>query len=285
MQCSKLINFYGFSVQGSKDILIKKTLRSSILSIFILCFLFSCVLFLWSSASAEDQINVAVSILPQKYFVEKIGKDRVHVSVMVMPGASPATYEPKPRQMIDLSKADLYFAIGVPFEASWLTRFQKMNPKMRVVPTQTGVERVPMESRSHAESHADNQAESLDPHIWLSPPLVLRQAKTIRNALMKADPAGKEIYRKNYAAFETEILNLDEKIRSAFGSKKSGKAFMVYHPSWGYFARTYGLKQVPVELEGKEPSPRELVELIQKSPNRQNKVRRKELDPTHSDIK
>ena len=240
------------------------------------CLLFSCVWLIWASCAltatvfAENELNVTASILPQKYFIEKIGGDRVNVSIMVLPGANPATYEPKPRQMVNLSKAKIYFAIGVPFEDNWLPKFAKTNPSMAVVKTQSGIEKIPMKAGRHghhtSKNNPDNAvSQTKDPHIWLSPPLVLLQARNILNALLEADPEGRIEYEANYKAFLQELKTLDMEIRKTLQPSAQNRRFMVYHPSWGYFARTYGLEQIPIELEGKQPSPRKLLELVQEA--------------------
>ena len=98
---------------------------------------------------AADRIPVFVSIVPQKYLVQQIGKDLVDVQAMVQPGANPATYEPKPKQMVELSKAKIYFAIGVPFENAWLEKIVAANPKMTVVHTDDGIEKLAMAAHHH----------------------------------------------------------------------------------------------------------------------------------------
>ncbi|GBC61034.1 cation ABC transporter substrate-binding protein [Desulfonema ishimotonii] len=220
---------------------------------------------------ASDPLSVFVSILPQKYFVEKIGGDRVDVSVMVRPGASPATYEPKPRQMADLSGAKLYFAIGVPFENAWLDKIAAASPAMRVIRTQDGVEKLAMKRHPHhadgddahdPHGEAGEQEGIRDPHIWLSPPLVMLQSRNILTALMAADPAHRADYEAGYRQFIREITELDLKICNIFAEKKADTEFMVFHPSWGYFASAYGLEQIPVEYEGKAPKPAVLQSLI-----------------------
>ena len=218
-------------------------------------------------ARAASPVPVFVSINPQKYFVQKIGKNRVSVHVMVPPGASPATYEPRPRQMAVLSKTKMYFAIGVPFENAWLERIAAANPGMTVVHTDDGIEKIPMAPHHHADDGAHHEAgtqghRGLDPHIWLSPPLVKIQARTIMNALQKMDPSHNAAYQNNYQLFVAEIDRLDNELKAIFAGKQ-GLRFMVFHPSWGYFARTYGLKQVAVEIEGKDPKPAQLKELIE----------------------
>ncbi len=207
-------------------------------------------------------MTVYVSILPQKYFVQQICKELADVQVMVLPGASPATYEPKPRQMAAISKARIYFSIGVPFEKTWLKKIADLNPDMAVVPTDRGIEKLPMAVHHHREDAAQSEHGTLDPHVWLSPPLVMIQARTILDALQAVDPAHRSVYENNFRAFMSQLSNLDAELRGIF-SGSAGRQFMAFHPSWGYFAQAYGLKQVPIEIEGKEPKPAHLRELIE----------------------
>ena len=217
-------------------------------------------------ASAGDRLPVTVSIPPQKYFVERIGGDRVDVSVMVLPGASPATYEPKPQQMVSLAKSKIYFAIGVPFETHWLRKFKDFSPQMTIVSTQSGIQKISMKTHLHHKgegvTHGEVHSEIKDPHIWLAPPLVMLQARNILAALLKADPEHGKLYQANYEKFVRELVDLDLKLMGRFGGAAQGTRFMVYHPAWGYFAWAYGLEQIPIEMEGKSPTPRELQELI-----------------------
>lgn len=234
-----------------------------------------------ASGYASDRISVFVSIVPQKYFLQQIGKGLVQVHVMVQPGASPATYEPKPQQMADLSKAKAYFAIGVPFEDAWLNKIAAANPEMKVVHTDQRIEKLPMathlrddevgpkaNSARHGQADRHEAAEShhggLDPHIWLSPPLVKIQALTILSALKTIDPVHQDVYETNYRRFIAAVDRLDSRLRKLFADRQ-GLRFMVFHPSWGYFAHAYGIVQVPIEIEGKEPKPAQLQQLIQQA--------------------
>lgn len=226
------------------------------LIVFALIFL----LFAQTSPAAE-RLPVFVSIVPQKYFVQQIGMDLVDVHVMVEPGASPATYEPKPKQMARLSKAVIYFSIGVPFENAWLDKIAAANPQMNVVHTDRGIQKFPMTAHDHHHERESGASGILDPHIWLSPVLVKIQAKSIRDALQAAIPAHRSELEANYRRFTSRIDQLDRRLRSMLKGKH-GLQFMVFHPAWGYFARTYGLEQLPIEIEGKNPKPAELQALI-----------------------
>lgn len=235
-----------------------------ILSLGILV-VFLAVSFSLPWARAKEPLQVFVSIVPQKYFVQQIGKDLVDVHVMVQPGASPATYEPKPREMVDLSKARIYFAIGVPFENTWLRKIAAANPRMTVVHTDQGIEKIPMAAPHHHDHEGQERHQEYgipDPHIWLSPPLVKIQARTILNALQQMDPSHRSAYEANYHQFVSRIDALDNQLKKTFAGKK-GLQFMDFHPAWGYFAQAYGLRQVPIEIEGKEPKPAQLKGLIE----------------------
>ncbi len=191
------------------------------------------------------KINVTVSIVPQKYFVQRIGGDKVNVAVMVPVGFSPATYEPKPSQIEELGASRIYVRIRVPFEEAWMERIAAANENMLIVDQSRGIERI----------------GGKDPHIWLSPRLVKIQLLTICNGLVEVDPGNESFYRANLDAFLADVDELDTTIRETLLGLQSPK-FMVFHPAWSYFARDYGLEMIPVEIEGNEPSAAEMAGLI-----------------------
>lgn len=220
-----------------------------------------------SIAVAQDRLSVAVSILPAKYFVERIGGDKVDVFAVIPPGSNPVSYEPKPKQVARLSKTPLYLSMGVPFERVWLQKLTQINASIEVVDATQGMIRRTMVAHHHegetAEEHAQHVDEQArDPHLWVSPPHVRLIANTIRDQLVQQMPAFADDFRRNHAAFVKEINQLDDEFNALFSTQKGPRSFMVFHPAWGYFADTYGLTQVPIELEGKEPGPRELAALI-----------------------
>jgi zinc transport system substrate-binding protein len=214
--------------------------------------------------AAEDVLQVMVSIAPQQYFLERIGGEAVRVNVMVEPGANPATYEPKPEQLKALSRSALYMRIGVPFEGVWMGKIAAANPAMTIVDTAAGIERIPIADHDHDEEPHEGEAGVLDPHIWLSPRLVKVQAQHMADALIAAAPAHEALYRENLEAFLADVDALDAEIADAL-SGVSGAKFMVFHPSWGYLARDYGLEQIAIEVGGQEPSARELARLIEEA--------------------
>ncbi len=223
-------------------------------------------IWLWplvACAGGSGPMRVFVSILPQKYFLEQVGGRHVRVSVMVGPGQSPATYEPTPRQLLALGEARVYFRIGVPFETVWMGRIAAANPAMVIIDTRRGIRLRAME-RPHSRGGTGASQGLKDPHIWTSPPLVEIQARTIRDALIDLDPVHRADYEDNWEHFVAELKALDAYIRERLRDLKA-RSFMVFHPSWGYFAHTYGLHQIPIETEGKTPGARELARLIEQA--------------------
>ena len=242
-------------------------MRSALLRICFVFVLAVCVQPCAALAEGPTPMPVAVSIMPQRYFVEKIGGNFVEVEVMVPPGATPEQYEPKPRQMSALSRSRIYFACGVPFETIWLPKMVSANEKIVVIHTEKDINKRAIENHSdHGEGgkppggHA--HGELGDPHVWLSPPLVILQARAIFEALAANDPRNRSSYEVNYKTFVSELVDLDLHLSSLFAAVARPGLFMVFHPAWGYFADSYGLRQVPVEIEGKEPKARELDEFI-----------------------
>ena len=199
------------------------------------------------------KVNCIVSVLPEQTFAKAIGGDKVNVTVMVPPGQEPHTYEPKPSQMREISKADLYLTLGVPFEESWLPKLRNQNSKMEIINVGKDIERVEITKNHH---------NGLDPHIWTSPENVKIIAKNIYSALVAKDKVNSDYYKSNYEKFLTKIDETDKEIKKILSSLPKGTKFMVFHPAWGYFAKEYGLEQIAIEAGGKEPKPKQLIHLI-----------------------
>ncbi|MFO7717292.1 MAG: metal ABC transporter solute-binding protein, Zn/Mn family [Thermodesulfobacteriota bacterium] len=221
-----------------------------------------CLGILAGNPAMAAEVTVTVSVLPQKAIVEAIGGDAVDVQVMVRPGANPATYEPSPKQMARLNRSALYFAIGVPFEGAWLPRLTQGNADMEVVHLQQEVARHPMPGERGSHDHTHGQGTP-DPHIWLSPNMVRAFSASIAEHLAEALPSQAEAIRARHLDFVAEVASLDAELAQTLRPLgQQDRRFLVFHPSWGYFARDYGLKQVPVQLEGKDPSPKDLQQLV-----------------------
>ncbi|MDT8272404.1 MAG: zinc ABC transporter substrate-binding protein [Desulfomonilia bacterium] len=237
----------------------------------------------------EEKISVLVSILPQVYFVERVGGQRVDVTVLVGPSQSPHTFEPSPRQMAEISNARVFFRIGADFEEGLIPKLTGMYPNLDIVDTR---ENITLLTRSqhhrhgehdhdreynddhHAHSGHGNGPEEQgtpDPHIWLDPKRVMIQAVTVARNLVRFDPANAQTYEENLKEFQKDLARLDRDIAQSLAPYQ-GNRFFVFHPAFGYFADSYGLIQVAIEIEGKEPGARQLATLIREAKTQGVKV-------------
>ena len=210
------------------------------------------------------KINIAVSIIPQKEFVEKIAGEKANVFAIVKPGSSPHTYEPKPSELKEISEAKIYFPIKIEFENTWLDKFATQNKEMKIVEMTKGVNFITMKKHKHQDGKETTIIKP-DPHTWTSALNVRIMAKTIYETLIEVDAQNKDFYKNNYLNFLDEINLTDKRIREILIDVKNNSKFMVFHPAWGYFARDYALVQFPVEIEGKEPKPKELIKIIEEA--------------------
>ncbi len=210
------------------------------------------------------RIEIFVSILPQKYFAERIGGDLLNVNVMVGPGQSPHIYEPTPRQMASLAEADIYFSLGVPFEKHLLEKISKSNDDLVMVNTVEGLSLRKMTSLHPDYDDGHHGAAGNDPHSWLDPTLAVIQAEAMRNALIEMAPKYKVQFETDFESLKNDLETTDSILAEKLRPYKGMKLY-VFHPAFGYFADRYGLIQTPVEIEGKEPSAQRLAELMEKA--------------------
>jgi zinc transport system substrate-binding protein len=229
-------------------------------------------------AEAEDsgKTVVAVSILPQAGFVKAVGGDRVEVIVMVPPGASPHTYEVTPDQMTQLSNAKMYAKVGSPveFELAWMDKLIAVNKAMLVVDCAKGVQLAEMaaDEQEHEEAHEDEHEHTgLDPHIWLSAKNAKIMVRNICDGLVQVDAANEAYYEANCAAYLEQLTALDADLAAGLSGVQN-RSFIVFHPAFGYFARDYGLEQIAVQQEGKEPNADYIVRLIEEAKERDIRV-------------
>ncbi|NEW61222.1 zinc ABC transporter solute-binding protein [Sulfurovum sp. bin170] len=220
------------------------------------------ILSLFVTLPAFAKLRVVVSIQPQLEFVSKIGGEKIETSLMVLPGNSPHTYEPKPSQMRDIAKADLYLAIDVEFEKVWLSKFKNQNRELIVKNIAKDINRTAMQSHHH---HEHKEEIALDPHIWVDPINVKQIARNIFEALSTIDADNSKYYKNNLDSYLKELDLLDREIRTILEKSPKETTFMVFHPAWGYFASRYNLKQLAIEVEGKTPKPKQLISIIKEA--------------------
>jgi len=199
---------------------------------------------------------ITVSIAPFKYFVEQIAEDDFVVNVMVAEGADPHIYEPFPDQINKLRTSIGYISNGyMGFEMIWLNRFYEANQSMKRLSLGDNIELI----KEH--SHEGDHVEGADPHYWESPKCALRIAYSVKEFLCELNPLQKEKYEVNYQILISKIEELDKKAQELL-SGRSNRSFMIFHPNFAYLARDYGIEEISLEFEGKEPSPMRLKELI-----------------------
>jgi zinc transport system substrate-binding protein len=186
-------------------------------------------------------LNVSVTILPQKGIIKAIGGDKVNINVMIPPGNSPATYAPTFSQLKKVKNSQIYFSVGVPFDKTYLSKIKEINPSIKII-----------SFAKYIKKDSDN------PHIWLSPALLMLEAKTVLDALIKYEPQYKNYFLKNYALLINKLAKLEVK-----GQKNiKQKAFITFHPSFYYFAKDFHIKEIALQKQGKTPSFSYLAKII-----------------------
>jgi zinc transport system substrate-binding protein len=231
-----------------------------------------------AGGGAGNKPLVAVSILPQAYFVQRLAGDRMEVLTLVGPGQSPHSYEPTPRQMADLSGAQAWFTVGGDFEAALLPKIASLYPRLQLVDTTRGIQYRSIEAHGHDDEDADHageednhdeaedqdEADDRDPHVWLGHNSVKVQLGHILDGLVNLDPDGASVYKANHAAFVAEIDALFQDLSLDLAALR-GKPVFVFHPAFGYFLDEFGILQEAVETGGKEPTQKALAALIDKA--------------------
>ena len=211
-------------------------------------------------SAPSERINVFVSIMPQKYFAEKIGGNLVNVSVLVPSGTSPENFDPSPKQIVQLGSSDIYFTIGVPFENIFSDKLKTGKKKLAVVPCDKDIPK--LKNIEHDEhEHEHHHHGEFDPHIWTDPELIKMIAQNMSEALSALDPNHAETYAANLANFKKELDALEAELSQKLAPYK-GRIFYVYHSAYTYFASRFNLVQKSIETGEKEPTPAKLRELV-----------------------
>lgn len=239
--------------------------RIKVVSLIFLLILSSLTIAGCTEEEEDDyDLNIVVTIPPQKEFVDEIGGEKVKVTVMVPPGQEPHSYEPTTQQMKEVSKADIYFKIGsgIDFELNWMDNMKEQNPDMVVVDGSEGIELIEMSE--HHEHEETNNEEHMDPHIWMSPPNAVQMINNLLETMKEEDEVNADFYDENAQKYKLELQSLHTDIKDIL-EPFEGKKFLVYHPSFGYLAEEYNLTQIAVEEEGKEPGTQGLQAIIEQA--------------------
>lgn len=221
-----------------------------VLIIFFVCLLLPIFCNASRDIIQKNKLIIFVSILPQKGITEAIGGQFVDVNVMVPPSGDPHEYQPTPIQIFKLGKADAYLKIGIPFEKIIL---DKINPaELRFFDTAFGIKMDTIE---------EDNVTVPDIHVWLSPSLVKIIAKNTYQALAELVPAKKVYFEENYNTYIRKVDKMDFELKKILAPYK-GKTFIVFHPSFGYFTKVYGLKQKFIKFENSDPTPKKMIKLM-----------------------
>ena len=216
-------------------------------------------------ADKSGKINVFVSIMPQKYFAEKVGGDLVNVSVLVPSGTSPENFDPSPKQIVQLGNSDVYFTMGVPFENIFLDKLKVGKKKLAIAPCDKDVPKLKNDEHDEHEEHGHEQGHhhhgEFDPHIWTDPELIKIIAQNMADTFSTIDPGNTSTYAANLDNFKRELDALQSQLSHELSPYK-GRVFYVYHSAYTYFAKRFDLVQKSIETGEKKPTPAKLRELV-----------------------
>lgn len=203
----------------------------------------------------SDEKILSVSIEPQKYLLEKLVGNKYIVNTAIPVGSNPETYDPSPSQMVNIGKSEMYFKVGnLGFENTWLKNISVNNPDMNIVDCSQGIQTI-QDDHGHPNG---------DPHIWSSTKTALTVSTNMYNALIAHDPKHKDYYLDKFKTLEKTIQQTDSIIKS-YIAEAPCKSFIIYHPALSYFAEQYGLHQYSIEVDGKNPTPKQIAELVKKA--------------------
>lgn len=216
--------------------------------------------------SSNDKPIITVTLEPLRYLTEAIAGDQFTVVSMVPKGTSPETYDPTPQQLVDLAQSKAYFRIGyIGFEQTWMDKLTDNAPHLQFFDMSQGVDLIYDDTHIHhhdADEEGHKHPIGVEPHIWSSTANAQLIAANILNALCVIDKENESAYLERYNTLRRQIKHTDSIIRQTLAAPGTDRAFMIYHPALSYFARDYGLHQIPIEAGGKEPSPAHLKGLI-----------------------
>ena len=221
-----------------------------------------------SSEKEQEKPVLTVAIEPLRYFTEAIAGPYFTVRTLVPSGASPETYDPTPRQLVELAGSAAFLRTGyIGFEQVWTERLQAAAPQVPFVNLSEGIRliREEQEACEHADephTHHHHHAGGVEPHTWTTPENASIISRHILQTLCRLDTLHQAYYQAKHDSLQAHIQLIDSLITKKLEGASTHRSFLIYHPSLSYFARQYGLQQIPIENQGKEPSPETLSRLV-----------------------
>jgi len=231
---------------------------SRLIAFIFACFTVNCLL---------AQKTVFVSVPPQMEALRKIGGNDIRLEVLVPPGMNPENYTLNAKLISALSRADAVFLIGVAFEQVLRSRLENSLPKGVLIDTREGMTLRQMQGHSH-DGHSDH---GFDPHVWLNPENMLVHAQHVEKALSRLNPENRGLYQQRCQDYCQELKDLQRQIEQVL-KKFSGRQALVVHPAFGYLLDLYGIGQLALEHEGKEPGARRLSQLLRSAKSQNQRV-------------
>ncbi len=210
-----------------------------------------------ATKSESDKKTIYVTITPMQSIVEEITAGDFDVEVIVPKGASPETFEPTPKQVTAFSDAEFIFSTGlIDFEQNLVKR---ISGDAEVVNLSKDIELI-----AGSCSHGNHQHKhGIDPHIWTSPRALRTMVTNAHDAIMALYPDSVK-----YTEATNRLLERIDALDTYCAARIEAagvEAMMIYHPAYTYFARDYGINQIAIEHDGKEPSLRQTTALIEKA--------------------
>jgi zinc transport system substrate-binding protein len=234
-------------------------MRNLIIRTFFFIFLLPCLFECYNSKRQASSNQITVSVLPLKFFAEKIAGNDFHISVLVPPGSSAENFDPTPRDLVDISKSSMYITTGnFGFEKTLTDKLLTQNAEIKMIDVSKGMQLITNKNHLH---NGKICGSGVDPHIWLSPKMAKLMAKNVLDGVSLMYPQYTSTFNKNYQRLIANIDSMDASIQKSLLPYKN-KKFIIYHPALAYFARDYGLSQVSMEVEGKEPTTQNLTKLV-----------------------
>jgi len=211
---------------------------------------------------------VLVSVPPYLYFAKRIAGDTVTLLTLVPPGTNPHIYEPTPKQVQAFRKAALWIRLGEPAEQKIYQVLKEQCPQMQIADVTQGVPLLALCDHCDQDAHPVHTEEGKDLHIWLSPKWAQTQAQTIAQHLSALLPEHRERYQHALQLLLDDLKTVEQEIHARLAARK-GHAIVVSHPAFAYFCQDYGLKQLSIESEGKDPLPQQIASLLKRAKEEQ----------------
>ena len=212
-----------------------------------------------NNTQTTEQITVVTSLFPQYDFVKQIGKEKVNVQILLPPGAESHTYEPTPKDIVNINDADMFIFTSDVMEP-WADKIaNSIDSDTVILQAAKNIDLIEMEHHHEGENEQEkeHEAHKYDSHVWLNPQYAIKMVENITEELCKISPENAEYFRDNAKAYIEELKKLDEEIEGTIANSKRNKLVFGGEFAYIYFIERYGLEHATAYDgcgEGAEPS-------------------------------